>query len=79
MGSVHQSGIRVNAVCTAVINTEMAQRGFSEMWDAVVNMHTVGRVGKPEEVADAVVWLCSDRAAFITGHALPVDGGWLAP
>jgi NAD(P)-dependent dehydrogenase (short-subunit alcohol dehydrogenase family) len=56
----------------------MAQRGFGEMWDAVVNMHPVGRVGKPEEVADAVVWLCSDRVAFITGHALPVDRGRLA-
>ena len=73
-----KSGIRVNAVCPAVIDTDMAQRGFSEMWDVVVNMHPVGRVGKPEEVADAVVWLCSDRAAFITGHALPVDGGWVA-
>ncbi|HSR07197.1 MAG TPA: SDR family oxidoreductase [Bryobacteraceae bacterium] len=73
-----KSGIRVNAICPAVIDTDMAQRGFSEMWDAVVNMHPVGRVGKPEEVADAVVWLCSDRAAFITGHALPVDGGWVA-
>jgi len=41
-------------------------------------MHPVGRVGKPEEVADAVVWLCSDRASFITGVALPVDGGLLA-
>ena len=73
-----KSGIRVNAVCPAVIDTDMAQRGFSEMWDAVVNMHPMGRVGKPEEVADAVVWLCSDRAAFITGHALPLDGGWVA-
>jgi NAD(P)-dependent dehydrogenase (short-subunit alcohol dehydrogenase family) len=73
-----RSGIRVNAVCPAVIDTDMAQRGFSEMWDVVVNMHPVGRVGKPEEVADAVVWLCSDRASFVTGHALPVDGGWVA-
>ncbi len=73
-----KSGIRVNAVCPAVIDTDMAQRGFSEMWDAVANMHPVGRVGKPEEVADAVVWLCSDRASFTTGVALPVDGGWVA-
>jgi len=73
-----KSGIRVNAVCPAVIDTDMAQRGFSEMWDVVVNMHPVGRVGKPQEVADAVVWLCSDRASFITGVALPVDGGLLA-
>jgi NAD(P)-dependent dehydrogenase (short-subunit alcohol dehydrogenase family) len=73
-----RSGIRVNAVCPAIIETDMAQRGFSHMWDEVVNMHPVGRAGKPEEVADAVVWLCSERAAFITGHALPVDGGWVA-
>jgi len=73
-----KSGIRVNAVCPAVIDTDMAQRGFSEMWDVVVNMHPVGRVGKPQEVADAVVWLCSDRASFITGVPLPVDGGLLA-
>jgi len=73
-----KSGIRVNAVCPAVIDTDMAQRGFSEMWDVVVNMHPVGRVGKPQEVADAVVWLCSERASFITGVALPVDGGLLA-
>ena len=65
-------------MCPAVIDTDMAQRGFSEMWDVVVNMHPVGRVGKPQEVADAVVWLCSDRASFITGVALPVDGGLLA-
>jgi len=73
-----KSGIRVNAVCPAVIDTDMAQRGFSEMWEVVVNMHPVGRVGTPEEVADAVVWLCSKRASFITGVALPVDGGLLA-
>ena len=73
-----RSGIRVNAVCPAIIETDMAQRGFSHMWDEVVNMHPIGRAGKPAEVADAVVWLCSDRAGFITGHALPIDGGWVA-
>jgi len=41
-------------------------------------MHPIGRVGTPAEVANAVVWLCSDRASFITGHALPVDGGYVA-
>jgi NAD(P)-dependent dehydrogenase (short-subunit alcohol dehydrogenase family) len=56
----------------------MANRAFSEMWDAVVGMHPVGRMGKVNEVADAVVWLCSDHASFITGHALPVDGGFVA-
>ena len=73
-----KSGLRVNAVCPAVIETDMANRAFSEMWDRVVDMHPIGRVGTPQEVADVVVWLCSERASFITGHALPVDGGFVA-
>ena len=44
----------------------------------IVDMHPIGRVGTPQEVANAVVWLCSDRASFITGQALPVDGGFVA-
>ena len=71
-------GIRVNAVCPAVIDTDMASRGFSDMWERIIELHPVGRIGKAQEVADAVVWLCSDRASFVTGHALPVDGGWTA-
>lgn len=43
-----------------------------------ISMEPIGRMGKPEEVAEAVVWLCSDKASFVTGHALPVDGGWIA-
>lgn len=73
-----KSGLRVNAICPAVIETDMANRAFSGMWDRIVDMHPVGRVGTPQEVANAVVWLCSDRASFITGHALPVDGGFVA-
>jgi NAD(P)-dependent dehydrogenase (short-subunit alcohol dehydrogenase family) len=73
-----KSGIRVNAVCPGVIETDMANRAFSEMWERVVEMHPIGRIGTPQEVANAVVWLCSDRASFITGHALPVDGGFVA-
>lgn len=73
-----KSGLRVNAVCPAVIETGMANRAFGEMWDRIVDMHPIGRVGTPQEVADAVVWLCSDRASFITGHALPIDGGYVA-
>jgi NAD(P)-dependent dehydrogenase (short-subunit alcohol dehydrogenase family) len=41
-------------------------------------MHPIGRVGRPEEIADAVVWLCSDAASFVVGHALVVDGGFTA-
>jgi NAD(P)-dependent dehydrogenase (short-subunit alcohol dehydrogenase family) len=73
-----KSGLRINAVCPAVIETDMANRAFSEMWERVIGMHPIGRIGTPKEVADAVVWLCSDRASFITGHALPVDGGFVA-
>jgi len=74
-------GIRVNAVCPAVIRTPMADRLY--FWNAeieahVTTLHPQGRLGTPEEVAEAVVWLCSDAASFVTGHALPVDGGFLA-
>jgi len=74
-------GLRVNAVCPAVILTPMAERLFSEdpeVKQRVTALHPLGRVGKPEEVADAVVWLCSEHASFITGHALPIDGGLVA-
>ena len=71
-------GIRVNAVCPAVIETDMAHRGFDQMWEHLAGMHPIGRIGKAGEVADSVVWLCSDRASFVTGHALPVDGGRVA-
>ena len=73
-------GIRINAVCPAVINTDMAERAFfhdKEMTERIIAKHPIGRVGTSEEVASAVVWLCSDGASFVTGHALPVDGGLL--
>ncbi|MGC1239990.1 MAG: SDR family oxidoreductase [Chryseosolibacter sp.] len=76
-----KQGIRINAVCPGVIKTAMIDRITGK--DKTVekqyeNMEPVGRMGKPEEVAEAIVWLCSDAASFITGHALPVDGGWIA-
>ncbi|MEZ5277342.1 MAG: SDR family oxidoreductase [Opitutaceae bacterium] len=73
-------GIRINAVCPAVIQTEMAERSFfhdAALAERTVAKHPIGRIGTPEEVAAAVVWLCSDGASFVTGHALPVDGGLL--
>ena len=76
-----KKGIRVNAVCPATIDTPMVKElieAHPEMKKYVVNMQPMGRVGKPEEVAWAVVWLCSDAASFITGHSLPVDGGMMA-
>jgi NAD(P)-dependent dehydrogenase (short-subunit alcohol dehydrogenase family) len=75
-------GIRVNAVCPAFIYTPMLEqagmREGSERFVAVSALHPVGRMGTPEEVADSVLWLCSDGASFVTGHALLVDGGYVA-
>lgn len=73
-----KKGIRVNAVCPAVIDTEMFRRAAeSDPRKAgfAAAMHPVGRLGKAEEIAAAVLYLCSDGAAFTTGIALPVDGG----
>jgi NAD(P)-dependent dehydrogenase (short-subunit alcohol dehydrogenase family) len=73
-------GVRINAVAPAVIRTPMTERGFfhDEVITArVTAMHPLGRVGEPDEVVNAVVWLCSPAASFITGHTLPVDGGFL--
>lgn len=74
-------GIRVNAVCPGVIRTPMIDRftGKSkEVEKQFENAEPIGRLGNPEEVAEAVAYLCSDAASFITGHSLPVDGGWIA-
>jgi NAD(P)-dependent dehydrogenase (short-subunit alcohol dehydrogenase family) len=76
-----KSGIRVNAVCPGVINTPMVERLFSGRphWgEAVQAIEPVARMGKPEEVAEAVVWLCSDAASFVTGLTMAVDGGMVA-
>lgn len=73
--------IRVNAVCPGVIRTAMIDRftkGESQAMNALTEDEPVGRLGKPEEIASAVKWLCSEGSAFVTGHALVVDGGWTA-
>jgi NAD(P)-dependent dehydrogenase (short-subunit alcohol dehydrogenase family) len=74
------AGIRINAVCPAVIETAMAERAFGdlEINKRILAMHPIGRFGKPMEIAEAVLWLSSDRASFITGHYLVLDGGMLA-
>jgi NAD(P)-dependent dehydrogenase (short-subunit alcohol dehydrogenase family) len=73
--------IRVNAVCPGVIDTEMIDRFTHDDPAARAQLLTtepIGRIGGPAEIADAVVWLCSDRSSFVTGHALAVDGGFVA-
>jgi len=75
------AGLRVNAVAPAVIHTAMTE-GASfhtpELEPQLIALHPMGRFGRPDEVGEAVTWLCSDAASFITGHVLPVDGGFLA-
>ena len=73
-------GIRVNAVCPGVIRTPMTEfflDGDPEAERAAVVRHPMGRLGEPREIADAVVWLCSEEASFVTGHPLVIDGGHL--
>jgi NAD(P)-dependent dehydrogenase (short-subunit alcohol dehydrogenase family) len=75
------SGIRVNAVCPGVIYTPMAERLLKDNKDTeskVTSLHPLGRLGTPDEVAETVVWLCSDSSSFVTGQALAVDGGFVA-
>ena len=75
-------GVRINAVAPAVIHTAMVERAFLRnpaLPDRLSAMHPLGRIGLPEEVASAVLWLCSKGASFTTGHTLPVDGGLLIP
>ncbi len=76
-----KAGIRVNAVSPGAILTDMPKRDFGDLavFDQYMSSLTpMGRVGQPEEVAEAVVWLCSNNASFVTGHALLVDGGLTA-
>jgi NAD(P)-dependent dehydrogenase (short-subunit alcohol dehydrogenase family) len=72
-----RAGIRVNAVCPGVIETPMTDSVAAnpEIRKIMENMTPMGRMGQPEEVASVVLWLCSDQASFVTGHAMVVDGG----
>lgn len=73
--------IRVNAVCPGAIKTAMIDRltgNDPEVEKQYISMEPVGRMGTPEEIAEAVVWLCSDAASFVTGHAMVIDGGMVA-
>jgi NAD(P)-dependent dehydrogenase (short-subunit alcohol dehydrogenase family) len=73
-----KANIRINAVCPGIIDTPMMDRfsgGTPAGRQRVIDQEPVGRMGRPEEIASAVMWLCSDDAAFTVGHALVVDGG----
>jgi NAD(P)-dependent dehydrogenase (short-subunit alcohol dehydrogenase family) len=75
---VAREGIRVNAVCPGTVRTPML-RGFvggdEEMLEKMGRRAPIGRIGEPDEIAEAIVWLCTDAASFVTGHALEADGG----
>jgi NAD(P)-dependent dehydrogenase (short-subunit alcohol dehydrogenase family) len=75
-----RSGIRINAVCPAAIETPLAERifGAPAVHKYVLGCHPIGRFGRPAEIAEAVLWMCSDRASFMTGQSLVLDGGFLA-
>jgi NAD(P)-dependent dehydrogenase (short-subunit alcohol dehydrogenase family) len=77
-----RSGIRVNAICGGGFATEMLGRGYGHDLDWVESYRRpaipLGRLGRPEECAEVAAWLCSDRASYVTGACIPVDGGLLA-
>lgn len=77
--------IRINAICPGGIDTRMldsvaeqASGGAQSSQEMLGPLHPIGRIGKPEEVANLAVWLCSPRASFLTGASIPVDGGFVA-
>jgi len=75
------ANVRINAICPGIIDTEMMQRftrDTAQGRDAVIAQEPVGRMGTPDEIAAAVVWLCSDAASFVVGYAMVIDGGQTA-
>src|SRR5438874_3988459 len=74
-------GIRVNAICPGLIQTPMSDQmvaaGQAEALEAMEKSIPMARVGRPEEIADAVLWLCSDAASYVTGQSISVDGGFI--
>ncbi|WP_327116066.1 SDR family oxidoreductase [Nocardia sp. NBC_01730] len=76
-----KQNIRVNAVCPALVNTPLIADMADEnpQWRTTLDAaHPIGRIAEPSEIADVVVWLCSDKSSFVTGVALPVEGGYTA-
>lgn len=76
-----KAGIRINSVCPGVIRTAMLERALEReprREKSIVKIHPIGRLGEADEIANAVLWLCSDAASFVTGHQMAVDGGLTA-
>ena len=73
-----KAGIRVNAVCPGPIDTPMLQQASGRVIEQMAAAQPNGRLGKPEEIAEAAMWLCSGAASLVTGHPMPVDGGYTA-
>ncbi len=74
-----QKNIRVNCVCPGFIRTAMVERAMDKgavAEEQMIAIEPIGRLGKPEEIAEGVLWLFSDAASFVTGHSLTIDGGW---
>ena len=70
-----KSGIRINAIAPGVTETEMVERVDKQLIEHLKSITPIGRIGDPQEIANAVVWLLSDKASFVLGHTLLVDGG----
>ena len=73
-----EANIRVNAVCPGYIKTPMTEETMRRRGEAILAQVPFHRMGTPEEIAEMVVWLCSDRASYVSGVAYNVDGGWMA-
>ena len=73
-----EASIRVNAVCPGYIRTPMTEPGMRLRGEAILAQTPFKRLGNPEEIAEMVVWLCSERASYVSGAAYNVDGGWMA-
>lgn len=76
-----RQGIRINAVCPGVIRTDMVGRvigGDPAIEQQFTALKPIGRLGHPNEIAEAVIWLCSDASSFVTGHSMVIDGGFTA-
>jgi NAD(P)-dependent dehydrogenase (short-subunit alcohol dehydrogenase family) len=70
-----KSGIRINAVAPGLVKTDMIAGQSPQFRESLISMHPIGRLADPAEIANAVVWLLSDKASFVLGHTLLVDGG----